>query len=324
MRLVSVFSFKSRRSSHWPSWDHSEKLKAEEMNPPKLPHSIYSQTGEARRRLMLNLSRWSVDWCLSFRTPSKSIRFCDQIVFNPQEAQVTTDVFRSDRRWIKKLIESLRKRASLDDDFEQMLEAFVENRNILIHRALNQPWWKAKNEGPVRGGLCLPEAIAGPDRHRQAHLRSRRSRLHAKKLWRGGHRASSSRFGKVVIWMRSRIFRNSRKPPSKRRPGLRTSPERRANRKLRLGRYACSLPTDGPPVRRPPLLTVTKSRGMRERQPSLAAVLFKLLSSNSDQQPLTADPLNRVGRPIIGSHVADLVQVRTLEIRRTFTTWRIS
>ena len=190
---------------------------------------------------MLNLSSLVGRLVFILQDTEQGIRFCDQIVFNPQEAQVTTDVFRSDRRWIKATHRSLRKRASLDDDFEQMLEAFVENRNILIHRALNQPWWKAKNEGQFEGALAFLKQLLDQTESSSSPSKPSFSTTCKKTMAR---RTPSflSRFGKVVIWMRSRIFRNSRKPPSKRRPGLRTSPERRANRKLRLGRYACSSP----------------------------------------------------------------------------------
>ena len=128
------------------------------MNPPKLPHSIYSQT-ESPTKDDIEFESLVGQMVFILQDTEQGIRFCDQIVFNPQEAHVTTDVFRSDRRWLGRVIENLRKRTSLDDDFEQMLEAFVENRNILIHRAHDQPWWKAKNEGQFKGAFEFLEQL---------------------------------------------------------------------------------------------------------------------------------------------------------------------
>jgi len=76
----------------------------------------------------------------------QTIRFCELIVFNPQSAEVTTDVFRSDKRTLGILVTKLKEKTSLDGDFQRTLELFVENRNILIHRGFEQPWWKALNE----------------------------------------------------------------------------------------------------------------------------------------------------------------------------------
>jgi hypothetical protein len=75
------------------------------------------------------------------------IRYCERIVFNPKQAEVTTDVFRSDKRTLGRLVEKLKQTTSLDSDFQRTLEDFVENRNSLIHRAFEQPWWEAKNRG---------------------------------------------------------------------------------------------------------------------------------------------------------------------------------
>ena len=82
---------------------------------------------------MLNLRTLVCQIVFILQYTEQGIRFCYQIVFNPQEAQVTTDVFRSYRRWLDRLVQNLQKRTSLDYYFQRILEAFVENRNILIH-----------------------------------------------------------------------------------------------------------------------------------------------------------------------------------------------
>ena len=35
------------------------------------------------------------------------------------------------------------------------LKAFVDNRNKLIHRAAEQPWWPAKNQGQLAGAFTF-------------------------------------------------------------------------------------------------------------------------------------------------------------------------
>ena len=124
------------------------------MNPPKLPHSIYSQT-ESPTRDDVEFEMLVGQLVFILQDTEQAIRFCDLVVFNPQEAQVTSDVFRSDKRWLGRLVQNLQKKTSLDNDFQRTLEAFVENRNILIHRALDQPWWKAKNQGQFAGAFAF-------------------------------------------------------------------------------------------------------------------------------------------------------------------------
>ena len=53
------------------------------------------------------------------------IRYCERIVFNPKQAEVTTDVFRSDKRTLGRLVEKIKQKTSLDSDFQRTLEAFV-------------------------------------------------------------------------------------------------------------------------------------------------------------------------------------------------------
>jgi hypothetical protein len=125
------------------------------MNPPKLPHSIYSQT-ESLTRDEVEFEMLVGQLVFVLQDTEQAIRFCELIVFNPQEAQVTTDVFHSDKRWLGRLVKNLQKKTSLDNNFQRTLEAFVENRNILIHRALNQPWWQqAKNQGQFAGAFAF-------------------------------------------------------------------------------------------------------------------------------------------------------------------------
>ena len=124
------------------------------MNPPKLPQSIYSQT-ESPTKDEVEFEMLVGQMVFILQDTEQAIRFCDRIVFNPREAQVTTDVFRNDQRWLGRVIKNLQKRISLDDDFQRRLEAWVENRNILIHRAMDQPWWKAKNEGQFEDAFAF-------------------------------------------------------------------------------------------------------------------------------------------------------------------------
>ena len=45
-----------------------------------------------------------------------------------------------------KLAEAVKGKAEIEKDFAETLKDFVKNRNILIHRAIDQPWWKATKE----------------------------------------------------------------------------------------------------------------------------------------------------------------------------------
>jgi hypothetical protein len=128
------------------------------MNPPKLPHSIYSRT-ECPTRDDVEFEMLVGQLVFILQDTEQAIRFCDLIVFNPQEAQVTTDVFRSDKRWLGRLVKNIQKKTSLDDGFQRTLEAFVENRNILSHRALDQPRWKAKNQGQFAGAFAFLQQL---------------------------------------------------------------------------------------------------------------------------------------------------------------------
>jgi hypothetical protein len=115
------------------------------MNPPELPHSIYSQT-ESPTKDQLDFEMLVGRLVFILQDAEQAIRFCELIVFNPQSAEVTDDVFHRDKRTLGELVKKLKQKTSLDSDFQRTLEAFVENRNSLIHRAFEQPWWKALNQ----------------------------------------------------------------------------------------------------------------------------------------------------------------------------------
>ena len=122
--------------------------------PPKLPQSIYSQT-KSPTKDDIEFEMLVGQLVFTLQDIERAIRFCEMIVFNPQGDQITTDLFRSDRQWLGKLVKNLAKKTSLDDGFQSTLEALVNNRNILIHRALEQPWWEAKTEGQFAGAFSF-------------------------------------------------------------------------------------------------------------------------------------------------------------------------
>ena len=124
------------------------------MNPPKLPRSIYSvkespSTDEVEFEILVG------QLVFILQDTEQAIRFCDLIVFHPQGAQVTTDIFRGDKRSLGRLVNKLKEKTSLDGGFQRTLEAFVENRNILIHRASEQLWWQAKNQGQFASAFAF-------------------------------------------------------------------------------------------------------------------------------------------------------------------------
>ena len=100
----------------------ASRNQSEKMNPPKLPHSIYSQT-ESPTKDDIEFESLVGQMVFILQDTEQGIRFCDQIVFNPQEAHVTTEFSGAIGGGLAEIIENLRKRTSLDDDFEQMLEA---------------------------------------------------------------------------------------------------------------------------------------------------------------------------------------------------------
>ncbi len=115
-------------------------------NPPELPHSIYAQM-ESPTKDEVEFETLVGRLVFILQDVEQAIRFCESIVFNPQGAQISTDVFRSDKRSLGQLVEKLKQKTSLDGGFQSTLKAFVDNRNDLIHRAFEQPWWKAaKNQ----------------------------------------------------------------------------------------------------------------------------------------------------------------------------------
>ena len=114
----------------------------EKPTPPKLPHSIYAQT-ESPTKDDVEFETLVGRLVFILQDAEQVIRFCEMIVFNPLGDQISTDVFRSDKRWLGILVKNLAKKTALDNDFQLLLEAFVNNRNALIHRAFEQPWWKA-------------------------------------------------------------------------------------------------------------------------------------------------------------------------------------
>lgn len=136
----------------------------DKLNRPKLPDSIFSRT-QPPTKDEIDFEMLVGQLVFILQDTEQAIRFCELIVFNPQQSQVTTDVFHSDRRSLGRLIGKLKQKTSLDSDFQRTLEAFVENRNSLIHRAFEQPWWKAKNRGQFTEafmflGQLLDQALA--------------------------------------------------------------------------------------------------------------------------------------------------------------------
>jgi hypothetical protein len=99
-----------------------------------LPDSIFSRT-QAPTKDEVEFEMLVGQLVFILQDAEQVIRFCELIVFNPQGAQVTTDVFRSDKRTLGSLVAKLKQKTSLDSDFQRTLELFVENRNSLIHRA---------------------------------------------------------------------------------------------------------------------------------------------------------------------------------------------
>ena len=96
----------------------------DKLNSPKLPDSIFSQTqpptkDEVEFEVLVGQLVFIV------QDTEQAIRFCELIVFNPQQSQVTTDVFHSDKRSLGRLVEKLKQKTSLDSDFQRTLEAFV-------------------------------------------------------------------------------------------------------------------------------------------------------------------------------------------------------
>ena len=89
-----------------------------------MPDSIFSQTqpptkDEVEFEVLVGQLVFIV------QDTEQAIRFCELIVFNPQQSQVTTDVFHSDKRSLGRLVEKLKQKTSLDSDFQRTLEAFV-------------------------------------------------------------------------------------------------------------------------------------------------------------------------------------------------------
>jgi hypothetical protein len=117
----------------------------DKLNPPKLPDSIFSRT-QPPTKDEVEFEMLVAQLVFILQDTEQVIRFCERIVFNRESAEVTTDVFRRDKRTLGELVKKLKQRTSLDSDFQRTLEAFVENRNSLIHRAFEQPWWKALNQ----------------------------------------------------------------------------------------------------------------------------------------------------------------------------------
>jgi hypothetical protein len=118
----------------------------EKPTPPKLPQSIYSQT-ESPTKDEVEFEMVVGRLVFILQDTEQGIRFCESIVFNPKGDQISTDVFQNDKRSLGRLVEKLKQKTSLDSGFQSTLEAFVKNRNDLIHRAAEQPWWPQKNEG---------------------------------------------------------------------------------------------------------------------------------------------------------------------------------
>jgi hypothetical protein len=119
----------------------------EKPTPPKLLHSIYAQT-ESPTKDEVEFEMLVGRLVFILQDVEQAIRFCEMIVFNPLGDQTSTDVFRSDKRSLGRLVGKLKQKTSLDGGFQSTLKAFVDNRNDLIHRAFEQPWWKAvKHQG---------------------------------------------------------------------------------------------------------------------------------------------------------------------------------
>ena len=122
--------------------------------PLKLPQSIYAQT-ESPTKDDIEFEMVVGRLVFILQDTEQGIRFCESIVFNPKGDQISTDVFRSDKRSLGRLVEKLKQKTSLDADFQSTLEAFVNNRNILIHRVAEQPWWEARIQGQFAGAFTF-------------------------------------------------------------------------------------------------------------------------------------------------------------------------
>jgi hypothetical protein len=118
----------------------------DKLNPPKLPDSIFSRT-QPPTKDDIEFEMLVGQLVFILQDTEQAIRFCELIVFNPQQSQVSTDVFHSDKRSLGELVKKLKQKTSLDSDFQRTLELFIENRNRLIHRGFEQQWWKAKDRG---------------------------------------------------------------------------------------------------------------------------------------------------------------------------------
>jgi hypothetical protein len=126
----------------------------DKLNPPKLADSIFSRTQPPTKdEVEFEMRVGHLVFIL--QATEQVIRFCERIVFNPQQSQVTSDVFHSDKRTLGELVKKLKQKTSLDSDFQDTLQAFVENRNSLIHRAFEQPWWKPLNQDQFAGAFTF-------------------------------------------------------------------------------------------------------------------------------------------------------------------------
>jgi hypothetical protein len=74
----------------------------------------------------------------------KAIQLCEKTVF-ARELDLG-ELYKEDKRTLGTLVHAIEGKAEIEDDFAETLTGFVKNRNILIHRAIDQSWWEATRE----------------------------------------------------------------------------------------------------------------------------------------------------------------------------------
>ena len=74
----------------------------------------------------------------------KAIQLCEKTVFAHKFD--FAELYKEDKRTLGNLVCALKAKAEIQNDFEKTLNALIDNRNILIHRAISRPWWKAIRE----------------------------------------------------------------------------------------------------------------------------------------------------------------------------------
>jgi hypothetical protein len=123
------------------------------MTSPKVPDSFYSG-GDEPQPEEIEFMAFVGRVVFMLEETEAAIRACEQIVLGNE-----IQLFSADKRALGRLVADLKTKAHLDPDFQKFLEAWIENRNILIHRTSDQLWYHAKTQAEFKSGFTFFEQL---------------------------------------------------------------------------------------------------------------------------------------------------------------------